>query len=214
MSKTQINKDNFLTWGWSLYQSLLSRFIQPASDPWKTAMNRTNTLICLEVVIDGKPLYVGTYHMPCLYKEPDTMAIHSSMVKDLMFELSAGQDFILAGDFNLKPYDTSYRSLTEKGYLDVNFPKNNDYQITYRSNVEQVLKSAYREKNGAEPVYTDFSHTPHSPNFCETLDYIFFHGQLTVKQVLELPDQPIGESYPDETRPSDHLMIAATFQLP
>ena len=213
MSKFPENKNNLLTWGWSMYQSLLDRFIQPASDPWKTAMNRINTLICLQVIINGKPLYVGTYHMPCLYKEPDTMTIHASMIKDLMFELSSGQDFILAGDFNIKPRDACYRCLTEQGYRDPYFPQTNNYQITYRPNVEQVFKSAYREKNGAEPVYTDYSHTPHSPNFCETLDYIFFHGALTVKDVLELPDQPIGESYPDATHPSDHLMIAATFQL-
>ncbi len=55
-----------------------------------------------------------------------------------------------------------------------------------------MLKNAYREKNGSEPVYTDFSHTPHSSNFCETLDYIFVDGELTVEAVLELPDQPTG----------------------
>lgn len=214
MARFPPNQNTLMTWGWNLYQSLLHRFLSPVSDPWKTAMNRINTLICSKVIIDGKPLFIGTYHMPCLYKEPDTMAIHSSMIKDLMFELSEGHPFILTGDFNIKPRDISYRSLTEQGFLDRNFPSTNDYQITYRPNIEQVLKSAYREKNGAEPVYTDFSHTPHSPNFCETLDYIFFHGPLMIKDVLELPDQPIGESYPDETHPSDHLLIAATFQFP
>jgi mRNA deadenylase 3'-5' endonuclease subunit Ccr4 len=176
-------------------------------------MDRSNTLVCLQIVIGGKPLYIGTYHMPCLYKEPDVMAIHSSIVKDLMFQLAAGQDFILAGDFNLKPCDTAYRALTEKGYVNVYFPEFNDQNISYRPNVRQVLKSAYREKNGSEPVYTNYSDTPHSPNFCATLDYIFFNGQLTVENVLELPDQPTGKSYPDETHPSDHLMIAATFRL-
>ena len=135
------------------------------------------------------------------------------IVKDLMFQFAAGQDFILAGDFNIKPHDTCYQALTEKDYTDVNFPKSNNYEISYRPNTEQVLKSAYREKNGSEPVYTNFSDTPDSPNFCETLDYIFFAGHLTVEKVLELPDHPIGESYPDETHPSDHLMIAATFRL-
>ncbi|CAF4570636.1 unnamed protein product, partial [Didymodactylos carnosus] len=77
----------------------------------------------------------------------------------------------------------------------------------------QVLKSAYREKNGTEPVYTDFSDTPHSPDFCATLDYIFFVGRIMVEKVLELPDHPTSESYPDDTHPSDHLMIAATFRL-
>jgi mRNA deadenylase 3'-5' endonuclease subunit Ccr4 len=214
ISKRREEKTNLFTWGWNLYQYALSKFIQSASDPWQTAMNRANTLICLQLVIDGKILYVGNYHMPCLYKDPDAMAIHSSIVKDLMFQIAAGQNFILAGDFNLKPMGTCYQALTEKSYIDINYPKSNNYDISYQPNTEQVLKSAYREKNGSEPVYTDFSHTLNSPNFCATLDYIFFVGDLTVEKVLELPDNPIGESYPDATHPSDHLMIAATFRLP
>ncbi|CAF1068379.1 unnamed protein product [Rotaria sp. Silwood1] len=213
MCQSREEETQLFSWGWDLYQFAMSKFIQPTCDPWKTAMARANTLIYLQVVIDSKPLCIATYHMPCLYKEPDVMAIHSSIVKDLMFQLAAGQDFILAGDFNIKPRDLCYQLLTEKGDAKYNLPKSNTYEISYRPNHEQVLKSAYREKNGTEPVYTDFSHTPHSPNFCETLDYIFFNGSLTVEKVLELPDHPTGESYPDETHPSDHLMIAATFQL-
>jgi mRNA deadenylase 3'-5' endonuclease subunit Ccr4 len=213
ISKPYEKKSKLFTWGWDIYQFVMNKFIDPVSDPWKTAMARANTLIGLELVIDGKPLYIGTYHMPCRYKEPDVMAIHSSIVKDLMFQLAAGQNFILAGDFNIKPRDSCYQALTEKGYVDPNYPKSSTYEVSYRPNAEHVLKSAYREKNGMEPVYTDFSDTPHSPNFCETLDYIFFDGDLTVEDVLELPDHPTSESYPDETHPSDHLMIAATFRL-
>jgi hypothetical protein len=33
------------------------------SDPWKRAMRRENTLICLQVVVDGKPLRIGTYQI-------------------------------------------------------------------------------------------------------------------------------------------------------
>ncbi|CAF1619639.1 unnamed protein product [Rotaria sp. Silwood1] len=213
ISKLHEKKTNIFTWGWNLYECVMKKFIRIASDPWETAMARSNTLICIQVVIDNKPLYIGTYHMPCLYKEPNVMSIHSSVVKDLMFQLAAGENFILAGDFNIKPWDISYQVLTENNYGGYNLPKSNTYEISYRPNCEQVLKSAYREKNGAEPVYTNFCDTPPSPNFCATLDYIFFNGHLTVEKVLELPDHPSSESYPDETHPSDHLMIAATFQL-
>jgi mRNA deadenylase 3'-5' endonuclease subunit Ccr4 len=213
MTKPREKKTSLLTWGQDLWQYVMSKFTQLESDPWEVAMARSNTLICLQVMIDGKPLCVGTYHMPCLYKRPDIMAIHSSAVKDMMFQLAAGQSLILAGDFNIKPMDSSYQALTEKGYIGSKLPESNTYEISYRPNTEQIFKSAYREKNGAEPVYTDFSDTPGSPSFCATLDYIFFAGQLTVENVLELPDQPTGESYPDETHPSDHLMIAATLQL-
>ncbi len=103
--------------------------------------------------------------------------------------------------------------MTEKGYINVYFPESNDQNISFRPNAQQVLKSSYQEKNGSEPVYTNFSHTTDDPNYCATLDYIFFNGQLMVENVLELPDHPTGESYPDETHPSDHLMIAATLRL-
>ena len=182
-------------------------------NPWDTAMERLNTLICLELVIDNQPLCVGTYHMPCLYKMPDVMIIHSSIVKDLMFQKAAGKNLILAGDFNFEAKDRSYQGITRKGYLENRFPKSNEYIVDYQPKTEQILKSAYQEKNGSEPIYTNFSSTPDSPDFRATLDYIFFAGSLKVESVLELPAQPTGESYPDETHPSDHLMIAATFQL-
>ncbi|CAF1463305.1 unnamed protein product [Adineta steineri] len=197
----------------NLHQDVKNKLTEPVADPWETAINRRNTLVCLQVMINNKSLYIGTYNMPCLYKEPDVMIIHSSIVKDLMFELSDGQDFILAGDFNIRPQDACYQALTKKDYSDIDLPQSNIYEISYKRNAAQILKSAYREKNGIEPVYTNFAHSPQSPNFCETLDYIFFNGHLSVTNVLELPDHPTGKSYPDETHPSDHLMIAATFQL-
>ena len=194
-------------------QSAMDELIQIAFDPWETAMERCNTLICLHLVINGKALCIGTYHMPCLYKEPKVMAIHSSIVKDLMFQLAAEQDFIFAGDFNIAPTDSCYKILTEKDYSGVNLSKSINYEITYRPNTKQVLKSAYREKNGTEPIYTNFADTSSSSRFCATLDYIFSVGGLAVEKTLELPDDPTGQSYPDETHPSDHLMIAATFQF-
>ncbi|CAF1242255.1 unnamed protein product [Didymodactylos carnosus] len=130
-----------------------------------------------------------------------------------MFELASGQDLILAGDFNMKPTEIPYQMLTQKEYVGLHLSESPTYKTAYRPDVEKVLKSAYVEKNGAEPVYTNFVDTQRSPNFYATLDYIFFAGNLMVENVLELPDHPVSKSYPDEAHPSDHLMIAATFRL-
>lgn len=212
MNKPIEQSTDLLSWGWNSLQTFIEKFLRtPIEDPWQLAMQRENTLICLELTINGKDVCVGTYHMPCAFRQPDLMAIHSSFVKDLMFQLANGKDFVLAGDFNLKPSDPNYRQLVEKD-LPFQVPPSKTYRIQYRANREQILRSAYREKTGAEPVYTNYSDTPGGPSFCATLDYIFFHGQLTVENVLELPDHPQGLSYPDETHPSDHLMIAATFR--
>ncbi|UJR20454.1 hypothetical protein I4U23_023583 [Adineta vaga] len=214
MSKFRETQSSIFSWTSSWYNSMIDKFTQQSSDPWETAMCRSNTLICLRVTIDGKSLCIGVYHMPCLYKIPDVMIIHASAVKDLMFQLADGRDFILAGDFNIEPEGLCYHSLTRKDFSNYyKFPKSNSYEITYQLNTEQILKSAYREMNGKEPAYTNYSNMIKPPKYCGTLDYIFYSGNLTVENVLELPDQPTSEAYPDETHPSDHLMIAATFRL-
>ncbi|UJR13673.1 hypothetical protein I4U23_000685 [Adineta vaga] len=214
VTKLRETQSNLVTWVQNLWwQFVWSRFTKPIVDPWKISIDRNNTLICLQVTIKNKPLCIGTYHMPCVFKIQDVMMIHSSVVKDLMFKLAAGQNLILAGDFNTKPSEVSYRAITRKGYVGNDFPASDNYDVFYRPNTEQVLKSAYREKNGTEPIYTNHVDTISASKFQATLDYIFFNGSLEVEKVLELPDQPTSESYPDETHPSDHLMIAASFQL-
>lgn len=213
MTKAREKATSIFTWGWNIYRSIMSKFIEYPPDPWNVAMRRSNTLIVVDVVLHSKQICIGTYHMPCLFKQPEIMKIHSSVVKDLMFQLANGHDFILAGDFNFKPYDECYHILTEINRNEFKLVESADFEIFYQPNRLQILKSAYREKNGVEPVYTNFAETSSSRRFCETLDYIFFNGDLTVEQVLELPDQPASESYPDETHPSDHLLIASTFRL-
>ncbi|CAF1263517.1 unnamed protein product [Rotaria sordida] len=213
ISKPREKQANSLASECNLNESDTQEILLDTLDPWETAMDRINALICIKVTINNKSIHIGTYHMPCLYKDPDVMLIHSSIVKDRMFHLAGGQNFILVGDFNFNSTDICYKALTEKNFLNCRLPESSKYEISYQRNAEQVLKSAYREKNGVEPTYTNFAHTPNCPDYCDTLDYIFFNGNLTIENVLELPDHPSGESYPDETHPSDHLMIAATIQL-
>lgn len=214
IAKPNIPPATLLTWAQNLWWDYVwSRFSTPVSDPWKIAIDRSNTLICLQVTISGKRLCIGTYHMPCLFKIPEVMVIHSAVVKDLMFELAAGGNVILAGDFNAKPIDAAYHVLTETDYVSGNFPQSKTYKVSYRPNDERALKSAYREKNGSEPAFTNHVDTVTAPKFRATLDYIFFDGNLQVVEVRELPNHPKSPSYPDEKHPSDHLMIAASFRI-
>jgi mRNA deadenylase 3'-5' endonuclease subunit Ccr4 len=196
-----------------LWKDFVNKNGQKGSDPWEIAMTKANELVLVHIVVDRTPFCIGTYHMPCLFKMPDVMMIHASMVKDIMLELAAGKNVILAGDFNTKPSDEYYRVITERGFARGRLPESRNYAITYRPNADQMLKSAYREKNGIEPAFTNFAATSNEPPFRATLDYIFFDGRLTVEKVLRLPNRPKGESYPDETHPSDHLMIAASFRF-
>ncbi|CAF2027448.1 unnamed protein product [Rotaria magnacalcarata] len=199
---------------WSIFrQRSRDKSLHAASDPWDNAMKKKNILIFIRVMIHGIPLCIGTYHMPCLYRNPDVMMIHASMVKDLVLDLAKGQNMILAGDYNMKPTDSYYRAITERGYAYGHLPKSRMYEVHYQSDRNRALRSAYAEKNGTEPRFTTFSSTPNNPDFCATLDYIFFNGRLAVDTVLPLPNHLTSKSYPDATHPSDHLMIAATFQF-
>lgn len=187
---------------------------QNSTDPWEISAMKANVLICLHVYVDGQPLCIGTYHMPALFRMTDVMMIHAAFVKDLMLQLANGINMILAGDFNSKPTDDYYHVITQQGFADGRLPKSNIYRINYRPASDRVLRSAYREMNGSEPLFTNYSTTKNSPSFCATLDYIFFDGRLTVEKVLSLPKSyPQSKSYPDREHPSDHLMIAATFRF-
>ena len=187
---------------------------RPSTDSWETAMSMSNTLLCVGVLVHGRPLLVGTYHMPCMFRQPDVMVMHASAVKDLVFQFAAGHPFVLAGDFNFKPRDAPYRVITERSYAEqLTLAQTGGERVSDLFSTQQVLRSAYREKNGAEPNYTNFAVTRQSLAFCATLDYIFFSGRLGVDHVLRLPARPTGRSYPDRTHPSDHLMIAASLLL-
>ena len=195
------------------WRDLVNHNEENTSDPWVVATTKHNILVCLQVIVDGRPLCIGTYHMPMMVTMPDLMMIHASFVKDIILILAAGNNVILAGDFNTKPSDEYYRVITETGFVRGRLPKSRNYNISYRPNAEHVLRSAYKVKNGMEPYFTNFAATSYQPSFCATLDYIFFNGHLTVGDVLRLPNRPSGNSYPDATHPSDHLMIAATFHF-
>ena len=181
-------------------------------DVWSRAMEERNRLVCLQVNIHGRSLFVGTYHMPCLYDKPDVMNLHALAVKDLMFRLSGGHPFILAGDFNTQPHEIAYRAITEPGVAQrLALPSIPNSNILYPFDTRRLLHSAYRSRNGAEPAFTNYATTLKAANFIGTLDYIFYAGHLAVTDVLKLDDHPTGRSFPDKKHPSDHMMLAASF---
>ena len=208
-------KSSSLSAWWNYLRSaLVGKSDTAVLDSWEIAMSTSNMLLCVGVLIHGRPLLIGTYHMPCRYDLPGVMVMHASAVKDLMFRFAAGHPFVLAGDFNLKPDEIPYRVITQRACAEnLSLPEGGYDKGSVVFNTHQLLRSAYREKNGAEPNYTNFATTRRSPSFCATLDYIFFNGRLAVDHVLNLPDHPTGKSYPDKTHPSDHLMLAASFRL-
>lgn len=75
------------------------------------------------------------------------------------------------------------------------------------------LYSAYAQMRGREPAFTNCT-----PDFTNTLDYIFYSPLGRVKPVsfLELPEpdsEDVAGWLPNLHHPSDHLPIGADFEV-
>jgi 2',5'-phosphodiesterase len=224
----------------------LSLKIDPLSSSvaasWNIANRAPNRMITLELAPKSSPsslpspspsasFLVGNYHMPCYYIDEVVMAIHSCLASQHIQRLSQGtKPFIFAGDFNSIPTSCCYRLLTT-GHID---QCTSDISATPLNSKDWKLilgpmRSSYAVHDGREP-----DHTNTSPNFCETIDYIFISEHWRVNGVIPLPSpvvmaQDLGELkrerereedlfeqrklYPSKEEPSDHLMIGAELEL-
>lgn len=80
-------------------------------------------------------------------------------------------------------------------------------------NLSIPLRSAYAYMNGQEPAFTNCT-----PDFTNTLDYIFFSpsGHVEPVSFLQLPEldsEDVTGWLPNLHHPSDHLPIGADFEL-
>jgi len=136
--------------------------------------------------------------------------------------------FVLAGDFNLKPFEPVYNLLTT-GHLDRHGPFYPTAAVTTNSEGEETrmewcptlqrpLASAYAAFD-AEPDFTNYAKAGDNleePPFIETLDYIFVSPQWKVESVLPIPPRDEAQGpFPnlDVNEPSDHVLIAADLVL-
>jgi 2',5'-phosphodiesterase len=120
---------------------------------------------------------------------------------------------IVAGDFNIKPADSSYKFLTT-GQLDSADPcypasKNGD-EWTPSCQPMDSASVAYLSK---EPDFTNYARVKEDDPFIDTLDYIFLsQGQWKVKNMTLFVDrEQAGGPFPnlDVSEPSDHILMAA-----
>ena len=50
----------------------------------------------------GATFVASTYHMPCMYRQPQVMNIHCALAAQHVQQWAAAQPYLLAGDFNIK----------------------------------------------------------------------------------------------------------------
>ena len=197
-------------------------------DHWQVAEWRSNILLTatLRHKTSGQSFCIGNYHMPCAYYAPPVMTIHAEMaarhVRDLAVAAASSTTttplpYILAGDFNLKPTDATYRMLTTTEGLHPDDPcypaPKNGYEWTVTDKTTP-LRSAYAVCGG-EPDFTNYARVREDEPFIDTLDYIFVSAEWQVLDVLPLPHRDAAKRpFPnlDESEPSDHVMIAADLE--
>ena len=106
----------------SLFPQRLLGSLHPSSKgpecPFELASRRSNIQVSLHLSPPTSPessFAISTYHMPCAFRTPQMMALHSSLsvrnLQERAKEWGAGRA-VLAGDFNLKPDSGLYRMIT------------------------------------------------------------------------------------------------------
>ena len=94
---------------------------KPTEDLWDMVRKRQNQMICTELQCKDtkKSFVVGTYHMPCAFRNPDMMVVHSALSAQHVQNIAKGKPHIYLGDFNFKP-DSSCYSLMINGSISKN----------------------------------------------------------------------------------------------
>lgn len=76
------------------------------------------------------------------------------------------------------------------------------------------MRSAYKEKLGTEPPFTNWAQVKEDDPFIDTLDYIFLSQHWSVSSVAALPTkEELQGPLPIEEEPSDHLLLSACLSL-
>jgi len=107
-----------LGWMGSFTPKLLKSSAKPLECPFELASRRSNVMVTLHLSPPFSPsssFAISTYHMPCAFRTPQMMALHSSLsVRNIQqrAEQWGTSRYVLAGDFNLKPDSGLYKMIT------------------------------------------------------------------------------------------------------
>lgn len=212
---------------WSVPLGMVGLYKKPKEDHWSMSQRRFNILLTttLRDKQSGRTFCVGNYHMPCAFYMPMAMTIHSEMaakhVQDIATAAASKDDsssssvpYILCGDWNIKPDSATYKMLTT-GKLDAEdetfpTPKHGmEWSVTAAS-----MRSAYADKDGMEPDFTNYARIKENDPFIDTLDYIFLSPEWKVQSTKSIVNRSIANGpFPNAKEPSDHVMIRADLEV-
>jgi 2',5'-phosphodiesterase len=155
---------------------------------WALTGSRSNQMVCMRLVdkvanqaanSSTSSFVVGTYHMPCMFKLPGVMTIHTALSAQHIRRYAKGSPVIFCGDFNIKPQDTMYKYLIS-GEVDMSVRidlkalivfqynvlhvQNPNFPVVppgdnYSYNLSEPFRSAYKVASpiSQEPEYTNWA---------------------------------------------------------
>ena len=180
---------------------------------WKGMMNKKNSMICAKLNRNGRSFAVASYHMPCHFGNiiaEQQMCAFASLALNALNNYASGLPYALGVDFNTKPRDAAYELATTGCIGDVSKDIGALRPDIWSNNITSTVRSLYKEVTGSEPRSTNRTKTKNGREFCETIDYIFISPEWVCKSVTQIN----GSSFlPNETEPSDHLMIGGKIWL-
>ncbi|KAL8156735.1 hypothetical protein AgCh_001729 [Apium graveolens] len=149
-----------------------------------------------------------------LYWDPELADVKLAQAKYLLSRLTKFKTLVadkfdrkpfilLSGDFNSVPGDKVYRYL-------ISGSSSTEPRLEEMEDRPIPLNSVYASLRG-EPQFTNCT-----PDFTDTLDYIFFCPSGSIKPIsyLDLPEADSSDvkgGLPNDNHPSDHLPIGADF---
>lgn len=230
--KSKYSKPSFLQGLYTSLMKMVEWFLKlvgawkEAVNVWDKALWRNNQMLCLRLsfkhtknISDKSPFVVGTYHMPCMFDQPQVMNIHCALSAQHIQKFAKELPFVYCGDFNIKPESSMYQLLTT-GAIEESNPERpvalEGDESGWAPTVSPALQSAYKDYNGREPDFTNYAKVKDDPVFQDTLDYIFLSpGHWQVDDVEPLPHRSEVKDgpFPNEREPSDHVLIAANLVM-
>jgi 2',5'-phosphodiesterase len=199
------------------------KFTKKEKYPWWEIRRRNNVAVAAKLYSkqSKKSFIIGTYHMPCAFRDPDVMLTHSALVLEHIQTIGRQEEvpYILAGDFNIKPQDTAYQMYIDGG-VDNNHPDLPPKKFNWKwiPNIYPV-RSAYKDYLGTEPEYTNNAWVKGMSHFVECLDYIWISPEWKVIGADDIAGPgsknavlSSGQPFPNKYEPSDHVMLAANLR--
>ncbi len=145
----------------------------------------------------GHNICVGTTHLKAKSGfEKQRYAQGMEVLKHMKEFSSESKPFVICGDFNAVPTEPVYHG----------------YSSTTQS---PLLKSAYSEYTGKDPLFTTMKYRENGLSKY-TGDYIWYDSdQLRVSRLYDLLTEPIigDNGLPSQYYPSDHMALCAELQI-